>query len=57
MGEISINSSVQFIGLPDILGSVFPFIDNPRAPEATREWESTGSANYPESGVVLTTPV
>ena len=46
IGEIPINGSVQFIGIPEIWGSGFPFIDNTRAPGAIRGRESTGSTNY-----------
>ena len=38
IGEISINGSIQFIRLPEIWVSGLPFIENPRAPEATRGW-------------------
>ena len=33
IGEISANGSVQFIGLPEILGSGFPYNSNSRVPE------------------------
>ena len=49
VGEISSNGSVQFIGLSEIWGSEFPFIDNPRDPEATKVWGSIGSRNITES--------
>ena len=40
------NGSVQFIGHSEIRGSGFPYITNPRAPEATRGWGSTFSTNF-----------
>ena len=45
IGELSIIGSVQFIGLSEIWGIGLPYIANPRAPEATRGWSSTLSAN------------
>ena len=51
IGEIYINSSAQFIGLPEFLGRVFLFIDNPRDPDATTGWVSIGSMNINENWV------
>ena len=45
IGEPSINGSVQFIRLYDTWEGVLPYITNPRDPEATSGWGSTGSAN------------
>ena len=45
IGELSINISIQFIGLSKIWGSGFPFIPSPRAPDISSGWGSTGDAN------------
>ena len=45
IGELSINGSVQFIGISDVWGSRFPFIPNPRDPEISIRWSSTGPDN------------
>ena len=49
IGEIYINGSIKFIRLPEIWVSGLPFIENPRAPEATRGWWITGSTIITES--------
>ena len=45
IGELSINGSVQFIGISDIWGSVLPFIPNPRAPDISSGWGSNVSSS------------
>ena len=55
IGELSINSSVQFIVLTEISGSRLPVIPHPRSPEISRFFSITGSANYndnPGSAIV-----
>ena len=46
--ETSINGSAQFIILLEIWGSRLTFINNPRDPDTTRGWGSTGFKNTPE---------
>ena len=45
IGELSINGSVQFIGISDIWGSWFSFIPNTMAPEIFSGLGSTGASS------------
>ena len=49
IGELSINGSVQFIRLSKIWGSILTFIPNPRDPDISSRWGSTGPANSNEN--------